>query len=269
MPNPATGQKERGRDHAVAANRQAWEDWARVDPLWAVVTAPGQQNGRWDVEEFFASGRATIDSLWSQSQSSGLPVDRRQALDFGCGVGRLSRALGAHVEYVLGLDISASMIASAQEHNAAYPNLEFAVHDEVDLRAFEDGSFDVVCSLLVLQHIPSVAMIEGYLVELARVLAPGGVMMLGLPSRVSEPAPPSDLRSRLRVRSRLAHAMRRIGVSPTFLYKHMHWRPEMPMNALAPDRMAVLLEEAGARVVWSSTYRPTPEVDECLYLITH
>ena len=153
MPNQASGEHGRGLDHAVAANRQAWEDWARVDPLWAVVTAPGQQNGQWDVEEFFASGRATIDSLWSQSRSSGLPVDRRRALDFGCGVGRLSRALGAHVDHVLGLDISASMIASAKEHNAAYPNLDFAVHDDVDLRGFEDGSFDVVCSLLVLQYI--------------------------------------------------------------------------------------------------------------------
>jgi SAM-dependent methyltransferase len=268
MPNQASGEHGRGLDHAVAANRQAWEDWARVDPLWAVVTAPGQQNGQWDVEEFFASGRATIDSLWSQSRSSGLPVDRRRALDFGCGVGRLSRALGAHVDHVLGLDISASMIASAKEHNAAYPNLDFAVHDDVDLRGFEDGSFDVVCSLLVLQHIPSVAMIEGYLMELTRVLAPGGVMMLGLPSRVSEPARPNDLRSRLRVRSRLASAMRRAGVSPSFLYKHMHWRPEMPMNAVSPDRMTALLEGAGAQVVWSSIYRPTPEVDECLYLIT-
>jgi SAM-dependent methyltransferase len=268
MPSQATDEHERDRDRAVVANRQAWEDWARVDPLWAVVTAPGQQNGQWDAEEFFASGRATIDSLWSQSRTSGLPVDRRRALDFGCGVGRLSRALGAHVDHVLGLDISASMIASAQERNAAYPNLDFAVHDDVDLRGFEDGSFDVVCSLLVLQHIPSVAMIEGYVVELIRVLAPGGVMMLGLPSRVSEPARPSDLRSRLRVRSRLAHMMRRVGVSPSFLYQHMHWRPEMPMNAVSPDRMTALLEPTGARVVWSSIYRPTPEVDECLYLIT-
>jgi 2-polyprenyl-3-methyl-5-hydroxy-6-metoxy-1,4-benzoquinol methylase len=262
------GDREHGRDDAVAANRRAWEDWARVDPLWAVVTAPGQQNGQWDTEEFFASGRETIDSLWSQSRSCGLPVAHRRALDFGCGVGRLSRALGAHVDHVLGLDISASMIASAKDHNAAYANLDFAVHSDVDLAAFEAGSFDVVCSLLVLQHIPSVVMIEAYLVELTMVLAPGGVMMLGLPSRVSEPARPSDLRSRLRVRSRLAHAMRRVGFSPSFLYNHMNWRPEMPMNAVSLDRMTALLEENGGQVVWSSIYRPTPEVDECLYLIT-
>ncbi|HEX4244230.1 MAG TPA: class I SAM-dependent methyltransferase, partial [Acidimicrobiales bacterium] len=181
MANKAGGQEEPGLGGAVTANRRAWEDWARVDPLWAVVTAPGQKNGQWDVDEFFTSGVATIDSLWAQSEAAGLPVAHRHALDFGCGVGRLSRALGAHVDHVLGLDISASMIGAAEEHNTAYANLDFAVHSATDLGAFEDGAFDVVCSLLVLQHIPSVALIEGYVRELTRVLAPGGVMMLGLP----------------------------------------------------------------------------------------
>ena len=47
----------------------------------------------------------------------GLPRARALALDFGCGAGRLSRALAAHFEHVVGVDVSASMIETARALN--------------------------------------------------------------------------------------------------------------------------------------------------------
>ena len=41
-------------------HRQDWEHLAEIDPLWAVLTVRGRKGGRWDVDEFFATGEAEI-----------------------------------------------------------------------------------------------------------------------------------------------------------------------------------------------------------------
>ena len=73
-------------------------------------------------------------------------LPRIAGLDFGCGVGRLTRALGERVDEVTGLDVAPSMITLAHDYNAAHENLTFLVHKGTDLHQFEDGRFDVVCA---------------------------------------------------------------------------------------------------------------------------
>ena len=43
---------------SLERHRQDWEHLAETDPLWAVLTHPGRKGGRWDVDEFFATGEA-------------------------------------------------------------------------------------------------------------------------------------------------------------------------------------------------------------------
>lgn len=45
----------------------------------------------------------------------GHPRERGVALDFGCGVGRLTRALAAFFDRATGVDISSSMIEEAKK----------------------------------------------------------------------------------------------------------------------------------------------------------
>ena len=45
---------------SLERHQQDWERLAEVDALWAVLTAPGRKGGRWDVDEFFATGEAEI-----------------------------------------------------------------------------------------------------------------------------------------------------------------------------------------------------------------
>lgn len=246
-------------------NRAAWEDWSGVDPLWSIVTASDKGGGAWELDAFFSSGQATIDALWQTAAPFGLPRTARTALDFGCGVGRLTRALGSHVEHVLGLDISQGMVDLARRYNAGNAKLVFDVHHEADLHRYADGAFDVVCCLLVLQHIPSVATIERYLGELVRVLAPGGLLMLQLTTNVRPDPPSRALRALLRPRTRLAQFLHGAGVSAGFLHRHLGWRPPMPMVAIPEDRACELLAKAGATVRWTST-RSEHGVDDCLYL---
>jgi SAM-dependent methyltransferase len=247
----------------------SWEAWAQVDPLWAIVTEDGKEAGRWDLQEFFASGRATIDALWETATSLGLPCGRGAALDFGCGVGRLTRALGGHVDHVLGLDIAPSMVGLAREYNAAFPNLWFEVHQGKTLSPYGDGCFDVVCCLLVLQHLPSVEDMVRTLAELLRVLAAGGILLLQLPDRVPPVPAPTGLRSRLRPRTRAAHLLRRLGAPPRLLYDHLGWRPAMTMRALPEEEVRSLITAHGGRVVWSDSREDPSGVRNVSYLVTH
>ncbi|RCV47080.1 methyltransferase domain-containing protein, partial [Marinitenerispora sediminis] len=60
--------------------------------------------------------------------------------------------------------------------------IEFRLHDAPDLGAFEDASFDLVYTDLVLQHLPP-ALARGYLAEFTRVVRPGGALVVGAPDR--------------------------------------------------------------------------------------
>jgi SAM-dependent methyltransferase len=248
-------------------NLAAWEDWSHVDPLWAIVTEEERAGERWDVDAFFSSGRATIDALWRTAATFGIPRNSRTGLDFGCGAGRLTRGLGEYLDRVLGLDISPGMVDLARRYNASYPNLAFEVHREADLHGYPDGSFDVVCSLLVLQHIPSVVAIERYLRDFVRVTASGGVLMLQLTNNVHRDPSRKGFRARLRPRTRLARSLRAAGVSARLLHRYLGWQPAMPMLPIAHDRVCEILIDAGATIRWTCP-RSIGHVDDCLYLAT-
>jgi SAM-dependent methyltransferase len=233
------------------SKQSSWEDWGRVDPLWAIVTEDGKEHGKWDLDDFFASGRATIDSLWQTATALGLPKYRRLGLDFGCGIGRLTRPLGEHLDEVIGLDVSPSMIELAKRYHRDFGRLTFSIHQTKNLESFAGGSFDTVCCLLVLQHLQSDEAIGSYIQEFIRVLAPGGMLLLQLPDYVPTPSPPSP-KNRLRPRARFTNALHRLGMPPRLLYEHAGWKPEMTMRGLPTDRVISLVRAADAEVMWLS-----------------
>jgi SAM-dependent methyltransferase len=97
-------------------------------------------------------------------------------LDIGCGPGTITADLAAIVApgRAVGFDASADVVAQARAHAATLdlPNLEFEVGDLFAL-PYDDASFDVVHAHQVLQHLTDPV---GALVELRRVLRPGGVL---------------------------------------------------------------------------------------------
>ena len=62
--------------------------------------------------EFFESGEADVDHLF-QLIGGFSPAD---ALDFGCGVGRMTLALAKRVKRVVGVDIAPQMLALARRN---------------------------------------------------------------------------------------------------------------------------------------------------------
>jgi SAM-dependent methyltransferase len=99
-------------------SRQFWDAHAQSDPLWAILSDPARKGRRWDLERFLQSGVDEIFLILHQLRSRGINVQRRPALDFGCGVGRLSQALAAHFARIDGVDLSFAMIELARSLNS-------------------------------------------------------------------------------------------------------------------------------------------------------
>ncbi len=222
-------------------HQQDWERLAEVDPLWAVLTAPDRKGGRWDVDEFFATGEAEVAHMISVAETLGWPARRERALDFGCGVGRLTRALATRFAGAVGVDISAGMVERARRLNEAVPACEFRVNAASDLGQLETASFDLVYSSIALQHVPTVLEIERYVIEFLRVVRPDGLVVFGLPSHI--PFPWS-----LQPRRRAYALLRRLSVSEDWMLRRTPLTP-MRMTPVPEAHVRGLLERAGAEVL--------------------
>ena len=162
--------------------RLQWETLGAIDPYWAVLTHPGKKGGRWDKDQFFATGATEMAEVEDKLARLGMTPRRSVALDYGCGVGRLSRALAARYEQVISVDISEAMLREARTANAAFPNIRFVRGSGLDVLSIAPASVDFIYSNLVLQHSPREVQ-RNLIREFCRVLAPGGVLVFQNPSR--------------------------------------------------------------------------------------
>jgi SAM-dependent methyltransferase len=165
----------------LARLQRNWDLLGRADPLWAILFDRAKRGNRWRPEDFFATGRREVARLLADLERMGVPVRGGRALDFGCGAGRLTQALAEHFDEVDGVDIAPSMLALAERYNRHGARCRYHLNARDDLALFGDASFDLACSLLVLQHLEN-RYTRAYLAELLRVLRPGGVLVVGLPS---------------------------------------------------------------------------------------
>ena len=160
--------------------KKHWTEFGKQDPLWAILTHESKKGGKWDVDEFFGLGRRDVDAWLGAALVANPNLRRGRALDFGCGVGRLTQSLAEHFETVTGVDVASTMIAEATKHNRHGDQCSYYVYDRPDLRQFSDEEFDFIFTLIVLQHMaPHYA--KGYLKEFLRLLKPGGVALFQLP----------------------------------------------------------------------------------------
>ena len=101
--------------------KNTWTALGEADPLWAILTNEESEGGGWDLDAFFASGEAEISSVMAEVDSLGLAFEPGRALDFGCGVGRLTRALGARFGEAHGVDIAPTMLDLAPSPQRGTP----------------------------------------------------------------------------------------------------------------------------------------------------
>lgn len=164
------------RKKAVPVVRDTDTDWRKLgrdEPYFGVLSNPRFLRANLTAEaldEFFASGVADIGhyrALMEQKFGAFAPAS---ALDFGCGVGRLTAALADMTGDAVGIDIAEGMLAEARKR--ARPGLAFA-------QELPERSFDWIVSIIVFQHIVPERGYDLLRALLAR-LAPGGGVTIQL-----------------------------------------------------------------------------------------
>jgi len=105
----------------------------------------------------------------------------RRVLDAACGEGYGSALVAAAgAREVLGLDLGAEAVAHARARYGGRPGLRFEQADATALDALPDASFDLVLSFETLEHVEAQErLLDGF----ARLLAPGGLLLVSTPDR--------------------------------------------------------------------------------------
>ncbi len=169
-----------------------WNEFGKRDPLWAILSSPQKRNRRWELAEFFKTGEDEIAQVMASVDQQGIARPTKRALDFGCGVGRLTQALCGYFDQCCGVDIAETMIDLARKYNRHGAKCQYFLNDRDDLAIFETGSFDFIYSNIVLQHI-SPEYSRNYIKEFMRILEPGGLLIFQIPSHPKVMASATDV----------------------------------------------------------------------------
>ncbi len=123
---------------------------------------------------------------WLEAQ--GLLRPGMDVLDLGCGIGRVAVALAPRCRSVLGLDVSAGMVAEARRRCAGLPTLRFEHTDGQGLDALPDGAFDLVLAIDSFPYIVQAGTADCYAAGAGRVLRRGGALAVLNLSYRNDPA---------------------------------------------------------------------------------
>ncbi len=243
---------------SIASVRRDWDELATMDPLWAILSDPARQFHGWSLPEFFETGSVEIAGIMETSTEFGYPKQRGSALDFGCGIGRLTRALKRYFDRCVGLDISPSMVKRAKELN---PECEFSVLDPRAFSIFPNRYFDMIYSNIVLQHQSSAAVVRSYIIEFLRILKWGGLLVFQLPHRI-------PIRYRLQPRRRAYAALRTFGLSPDFLYRRLRLNP-IRMIAIPEEQVVhCVIGHGGQMLRIVADQNGGPHIESRTYFVT-
>jgi SAM-dependent methyltransferase len=220
---------------------KAWQRFGQIDPYFAVLAHPRFRDAAKEGEtrrEFFTSGAEHVERLFATIRETLDPeFAPRRALDFGCGVGRVTIPLARRVAQVVGVDVSDSMLDEANK------NCEEAGVRNVTLLKSDDGlenlsgDFDFLHSFIVFQHIPARRGAE-ILHAMLRRLSVAGIGALHFIYEIHAPGWKRLLRE-LRATFPLVNGLANLVKGDSFR------RPYIEMHSYNVNRLLLHLQEQG------------------------
>jgi ubiquinone/menaquinone biosynthesis C-methylase UbiE len=106
-------------------------------------------------------------------------VQNKELLDLGCGCGEAAVYFALKGARVTALDLSPGMLTTTREVAKFHGTTVTTCEASGDILPFADNSFDIVYAANVLHHVA----LEQTLIEIKRVLRPGGVLLSWDPLR--------------------------------------------------------------------------------------
>ena len=154
--------------------RRDWDERARRDAFLYIAS----WRKDWDEASFFESGEQDYLRLVHPIlQKLQFEPAGKSMVELGCGAGRMTRGFAERFQSVCAVDISAEMQSRAKGYLQSFLNIRWVLSNGEALSEIENASVDLVFSYLVLQHMPTKAVVYSSIREMMRILRPGGVFL--------------------------------------------------------------------------------------------
>lgn len=144
----------------------------RVDNLWRYYSSAG-------IEESAYFGMHSGQSILKFVRQH-IPLQGREVLDFGCGLGHMLQYLLADGIPCQGLEFSEKSAEVARQRNGNHPLFKGVVLTQAVPTPLPEAAADVVLLIEVIEHLLD-EQVESTLKELYRVLRPGGHVIVTTP----------------------------------------------------------------------------------------
>lgn len=163
----------------VAQWKAVWDDTYSQAAPWADVTLAAQ--GWRDSSSGDAYDEAAMREWAEATAARARALQPRAVYEIGCGTGMITFRLAPHCHSYWANDMSAAAVAHVREHAAGHGagHVRFAVRDAVDFTGVPDATFDLVVMNSVAQHLPSLDQLTAVLTGAARIVTPGGFVLVG------------------------------------------------------------------------------------------
>ncbi|CDZ77159.1 biotin biosynthesis protein BioC [Legionella massiliensis] len=169
--------------------KQTWSAFGQERPFWSVITSSDflPENIDKKAELFWQSGKTEWQVIKTIAERHNFAITPSlTAVEFGCGVGRVTTEMAQHLKTVHGYDISANHLSIAAERAKSLGLTNLVLHELMSAKDLLQKltSCDLFYSCLVFQHNPPPIINE--LVKLALdSLNPGGLAIFQVPTYIS------------------------------------------------------------------------------------
>ena len=152
---------------------QYWDQWATEDAVAGILGKSVGSTAFWEsgANQYQREIRPRLEQWLDLEQ------DNLCAAELGCGIGRILKPMLADFRTVIGLDVSSQMLVQAR---AAIPDerVQFVQTGQTSIPDIPDASVDALVAWQVYIHFPDKTTIERSVLEVARVLRPGGAFVM-------------------------------------------------------------------------------------------
>jgi len=136
-----------------------WGKFGKFNPYYGVISQEKFDHKNLtdeSIKEFFNSGKKHVEFILDSIKiSTGTLLKFNSALDFGCGVGRITFPLSEYFDTTVGVDVSDAMLNEAKANSLKYRIKNINFFKTKDFFLSNDKKYDLIHSFIVFQHIPS------------------------------------------------------------------------------------------------------------------
>jgi len=165
-----------------------WSELGKSRPHWSVLSVDEfdkESLETSDIDSFYKTGGYATDVLFETLKRNDIETSSLQScLEIGCGLGRVTGHLAKRFDRVSACDISQPHLEAARHESGSnrQDNIEYWQLESVE-EIGSRGSFDLIYSIIVLQHNPPPVILE-MIRLMCESLTPGGVAFFQVPTYI-------------------------------------------------------------------------------------